>query len=857
MTSRIPRNRHLILCAMTALIAGAIGIAPRAAVEFTQIERQSQALQGPWSEAAPGDWIIREPDGGLTLCIDSQGRLIDIARKTAPVDFFSSFAPAINGSANQWKNVVIQPNGLELIVEAEWAQNLACKMKTRYALDPRAYILSVATTLSNEGEEAAGPLQLGDQINWGLFNLFIPETKSGLQRNAQMQSVEFDAPWIAGTIDHICLGLLSDQGRISGKHANQDTQLVLREVESLPPGESVEYTRRLRIGTADLGLISNMYYGQQERGITRLEGQVIDNSTKQGVAGAMIQLLMTEKPTDPDLRHITIAESDEAGFFNLALPAGHYHISVSAQGYRTQTLPDLLDLKANDTRKQTFAFSDAVSQLKIRVKDKQSGEPLPCKLVFESTGNSPAPRLGPMHGFPAAYNVLYVPEGEGQITLSPGAYRIFVMRGPEYSIDTRTINIRPGQISALSAELEHQIDTPGMASCALGLRTNRSDGLLTPEQQLQACLCEGLDAVVGGDVNTWTDLQAAAQKAGLSEKIAVYNGVRIIPEKAGAYGEYFIFPVEQDPKINGLQDRVQQCGDDSEAALKLLRETFPRSLIGVGKLAEENGYFRHFGYPGELKNPPQPGPDGASYNFDMIEVFTDKFENINSKSHQSAYDILKRRHSRPIFASSFGRIPLLEEPGYPRMYVACAQDNPASFEQDELFKHMRANEAYISNGPILDVQIDGKPSGSLVSPDENGSLWIHMRIYAPQFADISTLVVLQNGNTHWMTQRGSAGDGVLKYPLPDVDPSEFSVKVTEDGVITIAAVSAKLAYPLLTPMFTTEGSQPANFMAVSGQFFVDANRDGKFNPPSPGDRRQEDLTKKPPTPMKQDTMTLP
>ncbi len=141
-------------------------------------------------------------------------------------------------------------------------------------------------------------------------------------------------------------------------------------------------------------------------------------------------------------------------------------------------------------------------------------------------------------------------EGKGELELPPGSYNLHFVRGTEYQPVSKPVVVQAGKLHSFTVRLKRYINTENYLSVGLGLRTNRSwDGRLTTEQSVQAAVCEGLEFIISGDINTVTDYQPAIESLGLSRWVQSARGVRIQPESEGRFGEYMIFPLPDNIEV--------------------------------------------------------------------------------------------------------------------------------------------------------------------------------------------------------------------------------------------------------------------------------------------------------------------
>ena len=110
------------------------------------------------------------------------------------------------------------------------------------------------------------------------------------------------------------------------------------------------------------------------------------------------------------------------------------------------------------------------------------------------------------------------------MVLPAGTYLATASRGPEYSIDTRVIEVVGGERRELAFSIDRTVDTRGLASLDPHMHTRNSDGYVTIGERLRSLVAEGVDVAVG-----------VVETHGRAETEALLLGLPVIPRQKIEY----------------------------------------------------------------------------------------------------------------------------------------------------------------------------------------------------------------------------------------------------------------------------------------------------------------------------------
>jgi hypothetical protein len=148
----------------------------------------------------------------------------------------------------------------------------------------------------------------------------------------------------------------------------------------------------------------------------------------------------------------------------------------------------------------------------------------------------------------------------------------------------------------------------------------------------------------------------------------------------------------------------------------------------------------------------------------------------------------------------------------PRTYVRVANDLPASFDRGAFVTAVRQGAATGSTGPFLDVSLGGAGPGAQASGHD---LELRVEVRAAKWVPVSELRVLVDGRT------------TETVPIKAGEPQAHRLHFERDAFVIVEVKGEPGdVYAAVAPGFTP--------FAFSNPIFVDADGDGRWQPPGLG-----------------------
>ena len=360
--------------------------------------------------------------------------------------------------------------------------------------------------------------------------------------------------------------------------------------------------------------------------------------------------------------------------------------------------------------------SSAPARLSVRVADAADGGALAARLQLV--------RSGPFY----KRRSFITADGVQQLELEPGDYRIWASHGPEYSVAQRRVRLSGGEQRSLTLPLRREVSLRRYAACDLHVHTSASrDSQVALQERLASAAAEGLAVAVITDHN-----HAHAFGDGLRGHGAqLVPGVEITtwdPE----FGHFNVFPSSQAPAYKHSTPELLLGALPVHA--RFVQVNHPRLLrhIGYFELAHER---EHAGVAEAMR-----------HGFDGIEVWNGYDLHRPDERDRLIADWLSLlRAGRKLVATGGSDSHDLTRNvvGYPRTYVELPVTAQPSVP---LAAALRAGRAFVSNGPVLELSLEGRAPGETLSlPRARAHVKARVRVDAPAWMDLTSLELWLDG----------------------------------------------------------------------------------------------------------------
>lgn len=806
---------------------------------------RGKELGGPNATGKPGDWVIENDEvvfvvdglGGGGGFAESGGNVVDAAdakgRKDELGQLFTYFGTfprqavytAIDAKMEADGTAVVEARGKELYEPA-------IDVVTQYRLGAGDRALLLRTTLTNGGKTKIAGLGLGDAIQWGGAEKFVPDRPIGFKGPTK-------GPYVGALGRFVSYAITSTEGSIAALSGAAWTDTEQQRDVALPPGESVTYERVFVVGrrpdvasiVAELLHASGGDVGTVAVALTDASGKAM-----KAPPGAKI-LLGTDRATGV----LSVVTSGAADAIVGEVPPGTWTVAYAPSAGRQSADGQKLtiEIKKGETTRAVLHVTDPAMETFGACEEEEGGKVvvIPCKLTFEGLDGTPSPDFGPGHvAGPAKNQVTFGTKGEDAthaLLLASGRYKVTASRGPEYDLTVEEITVSPRSAAAATAtkkprrlRLRRVVDTRGYVATDFHQHTIWSaDAPVGLRDRAIANAAEGVEVAVASEHNVVADLGPIVRELGLTPWLVSIPGNEITTDASKKpWGHANVFPLapQPDKPRSGaplVRDRrANELFAESRAmpgGPHVVQVNHPRS----GK----NGYFSQLGFD------PKTGlgkGEGYDPSFDAIEVWNGRDPKQRSIVIDDYFALLRTKHPSTPIADTDTHGIVGQEAGYPRTFVRV--DDAALEAWDEartqsLVTTVReTRDVVLSNGPFLRVTANGAPLGGIAKP-RAGVVDVTVEIASAPWIEVTDVSIRFAGRgtasppKQLLKATKNAAGALVGSVTFQVRPSPG-----EDDALVVFATGTRP----LRPVLSGDDAEIAPF-AMSAPIWIDADGDGK------------------------------
>ena len=394
-------------------------------------------------------------------------------------------------------------------------------------------------------------------------------------------------------------------------------------------------------------------------------------------------------------------------------------------------------------------------------------------------------------------------DGDAVLSVPPDVpYEIWVSRGLEYTVEKLRITPKVGEPAQLTAALSRVVDTAGYISGDFHMHADPSlDSDLSLEERVAGAAAAGLEILVATDHNFITDYAPTIDRLGLQDWASALVGLEMTTLESGHFNG---FPLKRDVGrvTKGAMEWSLKTPDEVFAAIREQGEISPEKTIVQVNHPRDSllGYFEQYDFNaltaavdtlgradfGNLVHPSgrpffdDMGGSTFSFNFDAIELMNG---GVIGQVHSTVRpEILEGLEIPEATLKDLPETPgtvLCEDGevafpgavddwfnllnlgyryvgtansdshdahdvGSPRTYMRLGKDDPRKVTSAEVVEAFQKHAITLTNGPFLEMFIDGKPIGDELSRAA-GDVSVELKIQAAPWVDVKRGVIWANG----------------------------------------------------------------------------------------------------------------
>ncbi len=771
-----------LLCACTpeARYVGAITGAPKPHVR--QIASEADIMHGPSVIGKIGDW--RLDNDRVAFIIDalgekhgfaaSGGNIVDAGRSSSNQDALNQTFLYLDDTFPRqgvWQKLTPSEdeNAASIIVTGHDVNDAAIEIVHEYRLERGADSLTLITEVTNTSGDTRVNYELGDALQWGKTDHFAPGVGD------ELAAKRLSVAWIAGTGERVSYAMVGKDNLIA-QSGSSWSDLIWKNVD-LVPKQTERYERYLVVGSGDSASLFEEIARRRHIAVARVTGKIFTADDHAPVVGAEVWF---EQNGHPQM----FARSDAHGSYSASLPPGDYLVRAEAPTARVPA--QLLSVHGEVTR--DFALTAGGN---FRFHLREDDHAIAGKIVVLGQDGAPNPKLGPTYSAAGAANTILTGDGDGEIALPVGHYRIFACHGIEYDVDGFDAQIAPRATLEHSFALHHVVDTTGYLSGDFHQHAaNSFDSAVSLHDRALSNLAEGVEILVGTDHDFVTDYRPVLADMNASGRLVAISGVE---STTNTIGHFMGFPMAYRPTLArmGAPETFEKTAGEIFAGLrsdpldKVVQVNHPR--------AGATGYFDllHLSF-----DHGQPVADeNFDDNFDAIEAFNGKRieEAEQTLKDWMAFAALGKRYT--LTGNSDTHQIVFQEAGYPRNFVRMSEDLEKFDPQAFVDAVKRKHAVIVTNGPFVELfaKADGveKKVGETLSV-HGGSIKVRYRVQAAPWVDASDF------------QLWSHGEKVLSLDIPSSKnvvrfAGSFDLPVAQSGYVFAVVHGTQSLTPVLQP----------------------------------------------------------
>lgn len=569
------------------------------------------------------------------------------------------------------------------------------------------------------------------------------------------------------------------------------------------------------VGVAsDLATLTDQWYGMQEVTTEAVAGTVTSGS--EALAGARVRLFDSDTDTQ-----ITMAISDENGTWSAEVPTGvsvSYQVSGRGNGifydlprsagwygmYADTDVTNGLYASLQESSPDTsFAFAEGYGVADLNTDTLPMPSTLQVSLADGGTGMVLVDRLdtdnqSSLEQYPSRPNgfqaVGYIRDGDLELQVEAGEYRVIVHRGPECEFSETLIQVTEAEVVAIPVEFSC-LDLPdGVYSLDPHAHAAPSaDGRIGSVQRMLTHAAHGIDFHISTEHDHIADYTSLIEALKLDTMLQTIVGAEISPTLRGHHNAYPLTPNTSEVN-NGALAWWSGWTTTTDLYTQIRNMLPTEGVIQANHPLGSSGLFDLGGYNLEMGTIQKP--NFWASDFDVMEL-------INDGSYQSYlpyyFNLLSRGHFvSPVSVSdSHGHANGV---GINRTYAYA----PIDGSEAEVLSAMKAGEVVASVGPYIHVLMNDQfaPGRTFV-----GAQTVDVELYHPSWMDIDTVSLYENGE---IVESIEYIEGTLSFDISPVEDAHY-------------AIAASGTFPM-TPLYNNSP------WAISGAFFVDVAGDGWTSP---------------------------
>ena len=418
------------------------------------------------------------------------------------------------------------------------------------------------------------------------------------------------------------------------------------------------------------------------------------------------------------------------------------------------------------------------------------------------------------------------PRAEGEEVRVPvGKYLVYASRGPEYTTETKIIELLKGESQELTFFIDKAVETKGLISLDPHMHTQNSDGTVRIPERIKSLVAEGVDAVVASDHNYISDYLPALKELGLEKYLAVNYGNEVT---TGGVIHYNTYPLQIRPEEEN-NGAISPLGEVASPLFIASRTKDPGAIIQVNHPRSGSiGYFNNFFLD---KESAAFALDTFDISFDVLEIMNGPyiFYRSNNEAIEDWLHLLNRGYYFPLVGSSDSHTIDMGEPGYSRTYVFYKGEKGENLDWEAVREAIKKGRSFATNGPLVRFMVNGKYTSGDTFTAKGGRVRIWLEVQSAPWVSVDEVKLIVNGERKMSIP-------VERKNLSSASSFKFTERkqliLDKDSYLVLEVIGKKSLYPVLQRSSTSgEFIEAALPYALTNPVFIDVDGNRKFDPP--------------------------
>lgn len=455
------------------------------------------------------------------------------------------------------------------------------------------------------------------------------------------------------------------------------------------------------------------------------------------------------------------------------------------------------------------------------------GEYVPGKVTFIGLDPTKSPYFEPENpvksgrNWETFKNSSYPGEEGLEVRLPVGTYLAYASRGPEYTLESKILEIYQDVVEDLDFHIDRVVQTEGLISVDPHMHTIYSDGRVDIAERIRSVVAEGVEVAVATDHNYINDYRPMLKKLGLTDYLATLVGNEVT---TGGVIHFNTYPLQlrEEEERNGAINPHQ---DTAAPLFKENRDKFPGALLQVNHPRSGSiGYFNNCDLDPELAS---RAKNNLDLSFDVLEALNGPyFYSSNEQSIKDWFNLINRGYYFPLVGSSDSHTIEGGQPGYCRTYVYYKGGKGDDLDSTTLIQAMREGHSFATNGPVIHFRIDGShiPGDSFTA--QNRKVAIEIKVESAPWISVNEVRLLINGKRKILFPVYNPENSVVRFS------TTLSLPLEKDCTIAAEVMGNRSLFPVHQARARNGQKKNATLSyALTNPIFIDVDGNGKFDPP--------------------------